>query len=576
LEDKQQNIAIMHTEGPALILAGPGSGKTKVLTHHIKYLIDNGVSPSQIMVITFTRSAALEMSDRFKHLMPKAACRVLFGTFHSIFYRLLKEYRKAVPDIISNEKKWELLMLITRNENEAEILSNNISYYKSLIDKQTFYLDSQACENKFYEKLKEYSELLNINKVMDFDDIISMFYDMLNDESIIKALYKRFSYVCIDEFQDINLIQYEIVKKLFSHSKNIYAVGDEDQSIYGFRGASPGILSEFLNDFNNVHLIELVRNYRSFSDITLAANRVMNEASERLKKLVTENIKKDNKKHFSLSVLSDREKMLNLFVEDINLTDTTEKTCAVLLRTNKEVNEYKRILSLNDDTVKEENAVYETVGAYIAYIKKKNKDSLRVLLNIPQRNLPFSIIDGFGYDINLLIKQFAGTYKGNALNILSKHMAVMEKLGPFSLVMYLKNVVGLEQYYNDKFTDKNKAKRIFENLLNEALEAKNIDELQIILKNKISPSKLSKKKEQNITVSTFHKSKGLEYDYVFIPDVIEGKIPGPNAIMGTGIEEERRLLYVAMTRAKEKLYMYTVKNEESFGMLPSRFINVLI
>ncbi len=582
MEDRLQNKAINLENGPALILAGPGSGKTSVLTHHIKHLTDIGINPSEILVITFTKAAALEMQGRFKKIVSSSAHQVVFGTFHSVFYRMLKIFNENTPEIISSEYRKELIEKSISRIDDADTVSNRISLYKSLAHKEKFMIvssyDSDKEKEDFLKCLEDYNYLLKQDNLMDFDDILERFLIMLKENNYaLKTIRSKFKYCLIDEFQDINEIQYEAIKIMFSENKNIFAVGDEDQSIYGFRGATPGIMKRFIEDFENVTVIELTKNYRSLPGILRASETVISGNKGRLKQQKQECVKAEENQSFYLYV--DKNTSLSEDKLYINLKAELDKgkACAVLVRTNKAVLEYKNKLIYEGKDKKRiiiRNDIIHIFSSYINFSLDASINNFKCILNVPNRQIPNTILNERDKSLEEVLRRHLGTYKGQALSVLNKQLNILKKLTPYSYFIYLRNIVGVENYLNEKYSqDKKTVLEELNNVTEQSLKALSLSEvLNLLMDLKLKPINEKTFNYKNLYISTFHQSKGLEYDCVFLPDVTEGNIPTGLSVTDCNIEEERRLFYVAMTRAKEKLFIYTIKNEESGGALPSRFL----
>lgn len=581
MEDKKQLEAISYDKGSALILAGPGSGKTHVLTHHIKYLIGRKVPPDNILVITFTRRAAREMKDRFSKLLPYAANRVVFGTFHSVFYKILRIFQKDIPDIISENKREEIIGSITGDCDAKDYYESRFSLYKSQSCPDDFSFDEETQREEFFKYFNQYEELLNQCGFMDYDDILLKCQKLfMSNPDALYYVKKQFKYICVDEFQDINPIQYDILKLMGKDSAVFFSVGDEDQSIYGFRGSDPELMKRFKEEFN-AKLINLSTNYRSFGDIVNVSYKVISKNKGRLKEEAQNFVKTSEDNRVIFRVSKEKNDSHELLMEDLKKHLLKGERCACLFRTNKDVSEFSQLFSQNGKDDVENTIKGEIIDDYIRYAEyclKKDTESLRGIMNHPQRYIPLSLIKS-SQSLEELVKRFTGTRKGDALYVLSRQLNVMEKLNSFSFAMYLRNVGGLMDYYQEKYSSKYKSliEKVFDNICEVSKEKSSIKELSESLKLMNCPDKITKPSEvKNLTVTTFHQSKGLEFDCVFIPDVVEGKIPTGLSVNGCNVDEERRLFYVAMTRAMEHLYIYTIKNEESGGLLPSRFIDEFI
>lgn len=575
MEDKSQLEAITFDSGPALVLAGPGSGKTYVLTHHIKHLTDNGVKPENILVITFTRAAALEMKSRYDNLC-KSKNRVVFGTFHSVFYRFLKIFNENTPKIISSKERFDLLEKIVRDNELADFYSNRISYFKSLIDKDKMNFSNASEQKEFFEVYKEYNEILNQNNVLDFDDILLECLKLCRENSsALSYIQNQFLHILIDEFQDINLVQYEIIK-IISKNSIVFCVGDEDQSIYGFRGSNPGIMKRLLKDYPDLKVLFLKKNFRSFQDIIDFSNKVISKNQNRISNGKQECINKSNDKHVHLKVFLSKGLERSSFIEDFNIYEKKGK-CAVLFRTNKDVFDFKESFFSGDKKrIKGEieKEIFETIRDYVTFVLKKEIDCLKRIINKPKRNIPQSLIKNQN-DLDVLVKENLGTFKGDNLFVFRNQLKVLACLNSYSFVMYLRNVCGLQSFFLEKYGEQflNEISKAFEKVLDIAKMNVSFESFEKSLSIEKSILDNSEDKELNCFVSTFHQAKGLEFDYVFVLEAVEGKIPSGLSVGTLNIEEERRLFYVALTRAKKGLFVYTIKNEESGGMLPSRFLN---
>lgn len=517
------------------------------------------------------------MQGRFKNILPSAANKVVFGTFHSVFYRMLRIFNLDTPKIIDTNKRTEFLEKVVNPYDSIEDISDLISKYKACVDKSSILFVSEKDKEDFYRCLNEYNCLLSQNHCMDYDDIIELFFNLVNENSKAYTMIKeQFQFVCIDEFQDINEIQYECIKKLFA---NVFAVGDEDQSIYGFRGSNPQIMHTFIRDYNP-SIYELKFNFRSFNTIIEGANRIIEKNSGRIRKTTQICAKEDAKNRFHILNFENKEAETEAVRHDVFSLLENNRKVAVLLRTNKDVNLYKDMLlnqSLENKEGEIRNEIITGVVLYLEYAINKDIPSFKKIVNIPNRDIPSGIFIHDDKNIDIFIKRFNGTSKGQKLYAMSKQLSVMTKLNSFSCVMYIKNVFGLEHYYCQKFGAAyyEVVKRTFSEILDISKEEKDFALLNKrinSLKRNIN-IKAAYEKEKNLYITTYHQSKGLEYDCVVLPDVVEGKIPDGISVMECNIEEERRLFYVAVTRAQNDLFIYTIYNEKKNNYVPSRFIS---
>lgn len=579
MEDKNQKLAILSDSGPALILAGPGSGKTTVLTHHIKHLTDNGVSPDKILVITFTRKAALEMKNRFELLSPTAVHQTVFGTFHSIFFKIIKSFDKKEKRLVSSEERDNFLLTYTKDAASLEYFSNHISFYKSLYDKSEYRFADEAEKEGFMKVYDAYNDWLKSEGLMDYDDIIEECCMLLKtDKKALSYLNSKFSHILVDEFQDINSIQYETLKLIAGKSGIIYAVGDEDQSIYGFRGATPDIMKRFLRDYKNVTVINLNTNYRSFSDISDFSQKVIMDNTGRLRTDMPVCVKNDTKTHVHLKTFKEQNAQMGDLMRDFTAVPQG-KTIACLLRTNKEVEAFKKFLTgsfSDEDSFKA--SVYDDFLVFIDYALRREAELLKKVIAVGVCDIPTVLIKNCE-SLSSIKSKLKGTQKADAINVFETKLKVLIGLNPFSFSMYLKNIVGLFEYHVRRAGAfaKGTLASIYSEITEKSKECVNLREFrEELIKYRPNADEKKSVSAENIVITTFHQAKGLEFDYVFIPDVVEGKIPAGMAVSECRVEEERRLFYVALTRAKEELFVYTIKNEESGGSLPSRFIEKFV
>lgn len=546
LEDKRQEKAIYHDSGHALILAGPGSGKTYVLTHHIAFLVNSNVPCESILVLTFTKKAAVSMQSRFNELMPYAANRVVFGTFHSVFYRFLKIFNSDTPRIISETEKEKIIKMFEDSEDPDR-------YYKELIHERNLW---------------------------DFDDILDECLKLMEENSkALNYIRAQFTHVLIDEFQDINEIQYNVIKMIFLNHGTVFAVGDQDQSIYAFRGALYDIMRSFNCDFKDVSIIELNHNYRSHNDIIKASERLISHNQNRLRANPQICVNNSAGIHFDIRYFKDIVSERRAIIDDVTECIGSGYNTALLLRTNKEVDYYKSILYDRKDSSSHNNVrlqIVNDIKNYTEYILTKEKSILRRIINRPERMIPESVLQYDGNNLDVLAKKNLGTYLGDRIYLFVNQMNAMCSMAPLSFLIYLRKVCGYETYVINKFPeyDKEDVIRIYDSLLDELKAKRSLRDIYEYL-NQISmeDKQIAYIKPENCSILTFHQSKGLEFDAVLLPDVVEGKVPSKISEKECNVEEERRLFYVAMTRAKDKLCIYSIKNEESATALPSRFLS---
>ena len=609
LNDKQKE-AVLYINGPMLVLAGAGSGKTKVLTNRIANLIDNGISPANILAITFTNKAAKEMKDRVFNLIGNDAYMIQISTFHSLGLKILKEnYEKLGYDknfvVIDSDDALTVIKKIMKDMNlspqyyNAKNIRNKISSAKNeLMDLQSFAnLEYDKNIVKVYEK---YLEKLKLNNSVDFDDLLILPIRLFREyPSVLESYQERYKYILIDEYQDTNECQYIFSKMLAKKYKNIFVVGDNDQAIYAFRGANYKNILNFEKDYPDCKTILLEENYRSTKTILNAANSVIKNNKLRKDKNLWSNneegelikyIRTDGEKEEADYVAREIKKLIN---EEVNPVDI-----AILYRTNAQ----SRVM---EEACLKNNIPYKIIGSFYFYNRKEIKDlicylrlinnykddvSLLRVINVPKRKIGEKTIDNIS-NVALVNNSclFDAINSGKELEFKNLILDLKEKCENLSLTEMVELVL-----------DKSGMKQELENekSLDSEIRLENLEEFKSITKNyeeeygvislddflnEISlVSDMSEHQDGNNKVSlmTVHSVKGLEFDDVFVIGMEEGIFPHYNAInegTNSAIEEERRLCYVAITRAKKKLWLLNAKKRMLFGNTqvnpPSRFMD---
>lgn len=605
--NKSQIQAISHNEGPAIVLAGPGSGKTTVITHRIKKLIeDYSVSPEDILVVTFTKAAAENMKARFLALINDGksvpqSYGVTFGTFHSIFYRILRvahNYREE--NIVSDRQKGDYIKEIAiRIKIETPSLSefilnasSEISKIKSnMLDVSKF--NSTCCEKeKFQEFFYEYEKTLETEGKIDFDDMLLRCYELLNArKDILKIWQNRFRYILIDEFQDINKIQYNIVKMLAQPQNNIFIVGDDDQSIYGFRGADPRNMFQFKEDFPETKEIVLGINYRSTKSIVkLSQNLIKNNDVRFEKEIVSANNEGKFPDIRCFKNHSDELKCLSQKIKEYADNGVRVEDMAVLVRNNSQIPHIKEFLQnemVNISSRANKRNIYESMVAKdaLAYIRAarnmmlplgENADLIYVL-NKPSRFISRQVIARENMDFEKLRKVYAHSSEVlRNIDDLRFHLEMIAGLNPQAALTYIRYGVGYEKYLSRYAMERNVKlaglMNRFDKLQDEAAQFKTIDEWLNFVENQ-SDNNAEESEKKGVNIITMHGSKGLEYRVVFIVDVNQGVIPSSKAVRDKDYEEERRVFYVAVTRAIDELNIYCVKESLGCQMEKSVFID---
>ena len=584
-----QKKAIEHGAGPLMVLAGPGSGKTFVITHRIKYLIEGpGINPAHILVVTFSRAAAKEMKNRFEKLCKKST--VTFGTFHSVFFNLLKTaYGFGSEQIASDELRYTLIKeLIKRNAIENEdinTLAGNLLNEIALVKQDNIsiknYYSNSISSDTFKKIYIDYESELEARGKLDFEDMLSLTYELLSERSdILKAVQNRYRYILVDEFQDINFLQYNIIKLMAGEKQNITVVGDDDQSIYRFRGARPEIMLGFERDFRNVKKVFLDINFRSSTQIVNASTKLISFNSKRFPK----NFKAKNGDGAPVSLIEFKNPFLevNSIIKDIKdyiKSGQDINSIAVLYRTNLSPRLLIERLMRNNIPFTIRDAIPNLFDHWVAkdiisYIKLAidmgDKSDLLRISNKPNRYISRDSLSSSRANIETLFDYYDDkSYMIKRIVELREHLRTIKNLKPATALRYIRNVVGYDEYI-EEYCDMNGVESddcysILGDLENSAAEYNNFNDWFVHMDEYkdelIEARKKSNENDKGVRLMTFHSSKGLEFDIVYIIDVNEGSVPYKKAKGVDEIEEERRMFYVAMTRARKKLFIcYCVEN----------------
>ncbi len=610
LLNKNQTEAILHNKGPMMVLSGPGSGKTTVITYRIKNLIENlYIDPKDILVITFTKAASEEMKERFYNIC-NDRYNVCFGTFHSYFFRIIKDYYKYnLNSILADFEKIEIIkQIINKNnifvdnyEDFMQDIISEISLVKNEMIHPSYFESKCAKNDDFYTIYREYENIKRENKKIDFDDMLTNCYTLIkNDENIRNFWKNKYKYILIDEFQDINRIQYECIKMLIGDENNIFIVGDDDQSIYGFRGSRPDFLLSFSKDFPLVKNVILNVNYRSTNQIINLCNNIISDNKNRYEKHII-----GTDKSFKTPILLrsyDTYEEAKKIVEKIQhlKKDYSLEEIAIIYRTNLQARVIvEKLMDYNIDYQLKDKipSIYDHFIAkdIIAYLniainKNDNKSFIRIA-NKPKRFLNKDIILN-AVDIckneqsaieYLYCKTSLKSWQLENINNLLFHIGQIKTKKVYDAIKYIFNNIGYEDYLKEYADFKNINIKGLIEVFNELLESsKEYNSLQEYLDyiSSLKTEMIKKSKEQQIqkgvVLTTMHSAKGLEFDVVFVISCVDGIIPHERSKSNEDIEEERRLFYVALTRARKLLYISILKTKYENNMVQSRFLNKVI
>ena len=604
LNDNQEK-AVNHTNGAMMVIAGPGAGKTAVITGRVARLIQNHqVTPSSIFVATFTKAAAKEMKERFLRLVNEAYGDVTFGTFHGIFFGILKQaYNITGSNILSEEEKYDIIRKVVSHtelaiDDENDFITSVIQEISMVKNNQldiSHYYSTNCGEDLFREIYQKYQRDLKQRRKLDFDDMMVYCYDLFDKRpDILKRWQDKFQYIMIDEFQDINKIQYDIVKMLAKPRNNLFAVGDDDQSIYRFRGSRPEIMLQFAKDYPDGQTLTLNQNYRSTKNILKGAQDVIRENKIRYgKELATDNPLGEEIDIKVFETPQDQSLYLLKKIQDYHNDGCDFNEMAILSRTNignrlsvNTLMEYQIPFVLKDRLPNIfDHWIAKNMIAYLRFATgEKMRSDFLMIMNRPNRYISREAV----YEKNVTFDRLYQHYEDKnwmceRLEQFEMDLGQLNKMPPFAAINYIRHGIGYEEYLEEyaKFR-KIKVLELYD-ILNELQESakkySTAAEWFVFIENYrrdlAKQSQAQQSEGIGIAISTLHSAKGLEYKKVFILDVNEGMIPYHKASLEESIEEERRLFYVGMTRAKENLHIYHTKKRFDKELKPSRFLREL-
>ena len=604
--NQAQKDAVTHGTGPCLVLAGPGSGKTLTIVNRIKYLIEEyKVRPEEILVVTFTRFAAAEMKERLCALMGKAQVPVTMGTFHGIYYGILKwAYRFGSQNILSETEKYQILrgviaqqkMEVFDEEDFIRDIAAEIGRIKNnRIDVDGF-VSEKCSADAFREIYREYETQRKKLRKIDFDDMLVLCYELFSSRPDVLAQWqKKFRYILIDEFQDINRIQYDVICMLARPENNLFVVGDDDQAIYGFRGADPSLMFRFREDFPESKQFLLGINYRSTSNIVRNSLKVIENNVHRYEKDLTAVKEKGASLH--VQEVKDPNEEAEYVVGEIEKRCDEEvraEDIAVLFRTHTDARPVAEMLMERriPFQMREhlpniyDHFIAKDIQAYfrLALGERKRQDFLQVM-NRPKRYIGRDSISGASPSFEDIRKFYADReWMMDRVDQFEWDVKMLVKMAPYAAIQYIRKRIGYDDFLKDyALTHKTDKSDLFEVLAELSEAAKpfstieewfgHVEEYTEMLRMKEKQKNLE---QEGVRLMTIHAAKGLEFDSVFLIEANEGSIPYKKAKTEEETEEERRLFYVAMTRAKELLKICYVKTKNGKEASPSRFVEELL
>lgn len=606
--NKEQEEAIMHRDGPAMVLAGPGAGKTYVITNRVKALIDEyGVKPEQILVVTFSKAAAVEMKERFEMLTGGQRLPVRFGTFHSVFFQILRlAYHYEVKDIATPALKYRFLEE-TLNETGYEVddkkeFLSDIEKEISRVKGEGIEIDcyfSSACSAEIFQKMyRGYQEKLQRHRCLDFDDMVVYTYQLLKEREDIRRRWQaQFRYLLIDEFQDINRLQYETVCMLAEPENNLFIVGDDDQSIYGFRGAKPGIMLSFPKRFPDTKQIVLGVNYRCSDEIMKAAERLIGKNNERYEKHIVANKGKEQPVHMKkCENLPDEAEKIVAQIQLYQKEGIDYQEMAVLFRTNMQMRLLAgKLMEHGIPFTMRENLpnLFDTWMAkdIMCYLQlalgNRSREKFLKIANRPVRYLSRTAFTEPEVSFDKLRAYYAvknQDWMEERIWNFEYDLKNLAALSPYAAIHFIRKGIGYDEFLKIYADERNVNADDWFDVLDEmqemARDKKSIAEFLSFVENygdtleemRQEQKKQQVKEEPGVSLMTMHASKGLEFPVVFVPTLNEDIVPYRKAVQEGNLEEERRMLYVAMTRAKTYLHLSFVKERFHKEAEPSPFL----
>ena len=597
-----QQKAVCHETGPMLVLAGPGSGKTTVLLCRISRLLERGLAkPQEILALTFSKAAAEEMKSRFENL--NGASGVSFGTFHSIFFRILRSrYGWNVEQIFQEEERRNIL----RNSIEAEKWDipdleeyisqffSQLSLMNSELEQPNRFTPTGMPVEEFRKLYRAYEGYKERHEKLDFDDMLTQCYQLLREDAAVREYWQRkYKFILVDEFQDVNQAQFACLQILAEKHQNLFVVGDDDQSIYAFRGARPDFLLRFPTLYPAAKKVTLNTNYRSTERIVNLAERVIGNNEVRFVKNMKGIGEAGDKVTFFLAEDAAKEaahiaeKIGRLLDEGMPLTEI-----AVIYRTNLQGGAFARELykrgipyDLRDNSGNVyEHWVAKDLLAYLLLAENEESDSaLRRILNKPKRyigkdllaeaeTMPYTLLRSF-----FVCPSLKGWQEENLEN-LRIDLNQIRKRTPYDAVKYIRKVIGYDEYLEEFAAYRRTSAQVLQEIADEIMETakdcadvrsfrEQLERLSLQMKEQ---SRKKGQKRNGVALMTMHGAKGLEFRAVFLPSLVEGIVPHEKG-MDT-VAEERRLFYVAMTRASEKLCLSAILQRYEKERKPSRFL----
>ena len=608
--NRGQEEAIRHGDGPCMVLAPPGSGKTLIITRRTQNLIENlHVKPENILVITFSRMAAREMRDRFHALTKEKKYKVTFGTFHSVFYGILKlTYGLTAESLLDEDEQYQILKDVLRNggvrayeaalseEELCQELLREIGFVKNDLSRLADFKSKILPNESFSEVFRSYEQMKKMRKKLDFDDMLIQCYTLFKKHpEIIQKWQEKFQYILIDEFQDINRVQYEVIRMLAAPKYNLFVVGDDDQSIYGFRGSRPELMLYMKQELPNIRTIPLTVNYRSTENIVGAATKVILHNEERYYKRVR--AKREDGEEVRIYELNNEDDEARFIAERVQKQieqGVRPGDIGVLFRAASQARLLSEVFTEKQIPFEMREKIpnfYEhfIVKDLLAYMKLGLGDRDRGLFlrvaNRPTRYIARQSLMHDAISFDDLKAYYRDDYKMRSiLYQFSADLIMLKSMAPYAAVQFIRKKIGydsfLQEYAQDHKENLEDLLQVVEEFEERVKPFATCEELEDHIRaytEQLEKAKKAQKttfdnRENSVQLMTMHSSKGLEFRQVYLIHANEGQTPYSKAKSVEELEEERRMFYVAMTRAKDALtitFLSTISGERAEA---SRFV----
>lgn len=589
-----------------LVLAGPGSGKTFVITRRISHLIEQcHVPPQSILVITFTKAASIEMQQRFTKLS-KDFLPVSFGTFHGIFFRILQQaYHFDDSNIITQKEKEDYISLVLLASPATDIIEEETdAEWKRLLLEEIGRVKNQGGSIENYvpvimEKMvfcqiyKAYQQKLRQNRKLDFEDMVLLCHGLFQEHpEILEKWQEKFTYILIDEFQDINPMQYEVVRQLSGSAGNVFAVGDDDQAIYAFRGSRPELMVQFLKDYKCTGQIVLDVNYRCSGNIVEVSRALIGENHNRFQKTIVSG--REAGERVVLYGFASKEEqtanVLHLLAQYAEIGQLSK--VALIFRTNGAAAYYGEKLTAKQIPFRWKESlpdfyshfIVKDILHYMEYSLTGKREDAYHIMNKPKRYLSRAAFREESVRYEDLLRFYRDKeYMWERIKRFQYDCLMLTSMNPYAAVNYIRKGIGYEGYLQklskEKKVNIGKWMEILDELQERAAEFESFalwkQHIQDCEEQWRLQKTASSRKGEAVSLVTMHGAKGLEYPVVIIPDINQGNIPYRKAVLPEEIEEERRIFYVAVTRAKDRLFLFYIKGKQENREQPSVFLQPL-